>query len=416
MLSRHSRKRRAPLSHHRHAGALLIAALALTLAGHAHAQSTPGPLPGPAGPPPAQSTSGYSFGYQYRDAQSTYSSNVRPDCSSNGTVLAQFGCTYTTSNGGMASASGLSSFDAATGTFKSGAFLSAQNYTLSQFVPQFDLISNRIYTGQSRPDVLGVQSAMFLSDQLVLAHTAGAPATLTLQFALNGALHVDAMPPGGTADASSLINFCTGPSGFCGDPAHFSDVFSGNAGFRLDQTGLDRGFSSSSSAPPGANPASIMFDGTTGAAPSGTLTLADVPLTSAMDLYDFVFVFGTSVSFYHPTVGLGHITEGCDPAQDSACASVAPIDVTGDFFADFTHSLTFTGFQAFDDNGLDISQSVQLKLKGANLSIPPIGATFAAPEPATWLLFGAGLLAMGPFARRAIQRQKIIAGGTNFGA
>ena len=386
---------RAPLSHHRHAARLLITALALSLAVPAYAQFN---------------TSGSSYGYQYRDDPSTFSSNVRSDCFSSGPVLAQFGCAYTAANGGTASARGLSSFDTATGTFKSGAFISANNYRLSQFIPQFDTSPdrNRIYTGDSRPDALGVQSSMFLTDQLVLTHTAGAtPATLTLQFALNGALRVDAMPPGGTANASSFINFCTGPTGFCGVEAHFPDVFSGIAGFQLDQTGVDRGFSSTSSAPAGAHPASITFDGTTGAAPSGTLTLADVPLTSTIDQYDFVFVFGTSVSFYHPTVSLGHITPGCDPL-DPGCESVAPIDVTGEFFADFTHSLTLTGFQAFDANGVDISQSVQLKLGGANFNIPSIGSTFVTPEPATWLLFGMGLVALGLFARRAIHGQETI--------
>jgi len=351
----------------------------------------------------AQSSFSYSYVYQYADQPNQYQSNSICFASdaTTGAVAANIASCNVLPNPasglGSAVATTVSSYDPAAGTFKSGASLHATNYTLSQFVPQYDANGDRIYTGASRPDALGVYSAVLLSDYYSLNAAPGAmPATISFFLDINGTLQADAQPNGASSYAGNFVNFCTAALGICGGPTASTDAFYGGSYMSLTGDGQS-GFLQQSFAPAGGTPASISFAGAVSATSvNGRLTLADIPIVAGSP-FDFVFAFGTEASVYHPSAHRGNIPVGCDPATDPSCTLLDPVDVNGTVDADFTHTLTFSGYRVLDANGNDITSQVQLTFASGLTPNAPVTAT---PEPATIALLGAGLAALGGVARR----------------
>lgn len=367
--------------------AAAIAALLLALPATARAQA-----------------SAVSFVYQYGDHANQYRSNPLPGCFASGFSFAGASAVVPACNvpasaagGGTAVARAESSFDPAAGTFKSGAFISADGYRLSQFVPTYDADHDRLYTGASRPDVLGVSTSVGVGDVFTLAVTPGVvPATLNLFLDWSGTLRADAMPAGATSFVGNLINFCVAAAGVCGTEDAADLAYYGGAWIDLRSDGGPGTFLQEATGPAGSTPPTITFDGVHApGSVSGRLTLAGIPLGDGVDGFDFNLMFGTQATIYHPTAGFGSIPVGCDPAVGAGCAEVPAVDVTGEFFADFTHTLGFGGFQVLDANGDDVTADVGLTF--ASGLTPRVVAT---PEPATLALLGAGLATLAVARRR----------------
>ncbi len=351
----------------------------------------------------AQSVSASAYTYQYADVASTFSAFIPPGClfgtgAGTNAASASTTCNVQAVPGGSGTVTGqaLSSFDAATGTFKSSASLTANNFTLTQFVPAFDGSHDRTYPGTVRPDVVGVQTSVGLSDSYLLVASPGAtPATISFLFDVDGVLQADPSTDGGHQIAQSFINICAVD---CSSGS--TNAYSGIAGFNLLDTG-NPGFQHSASAPAGANAPTVSFAGSTGPNDvSGVLTFGGIPVSSGAP-YDFAFIFGTQAAIYHSTVTFGHLPVGCDPGVDDNCDPADPVTFDGTTAADFANTVTFAGYQVLDANGNDITNSVKLEFE-SGLTTPP-GIT-ATPEPGTFLLVGGGLGMLGVGTRRRRNR------------
>ena len=348
-----------------------------------------------------------SYVYQYQDDPNTYLNTTANGCatsaSGTGPVSAFAYCFVPPIPGGSGSllGRGVSAFDPAAGTFKSLSALNASNFTLAQFIPTYDALGNRIYTGAPRPDAVGVYTYVGLTDVYSLNASAGSlPATMSLFLDVDGSLNADPQLNGASGYASSFINFCTAAAGICGSPTAATDAFYGGSYLSGDSKG-NYGFLQQSFAPAGANPASVTFAGTHYANYiNGRLTLADIPVSSGTP-FDFNFFFGSQVGIFHPTASLGNIPVGCDPALDPSCTAVGPVDIDGATYVDFYNTLTFAGYQILDANGNDITNSVQLNF-GSGLNVPP--TVTATPEPGTFALVSGGMLLLGVGVRRKSRR------------
>ncbi|MEP6619426.1 MAG: hypothetical protein ABJE47_08930 [bacterium] len=351
----------------------------------------------PAGMHAQSSVYANSYVYQYADNANTYLTTSVNGCTSNQNNVIAY-CIVPPNPGGSGSilARGISAFDPVGGTFKSFAALQADHFTLSQFVPTYDVNGNRAYTGNARPDVVGVYSYVGLSDAFALHASAGVyPATISFFIDLDGVMFTDPQLGGASAFANSFVNFCTADAGVCGTPAAATDAFYGGSSMNIDSDG-NSGFSQYAFAPAGANQPTATFAGSYQPGfVNGRLTLADIPISNG-NPFDFNFAFGSQAAFFHSTASIGHIPDGCDPIFDAACTQtpMADIDVDGNAVADFYNTLTFSGYQVFDANGNDITNSVQLDF-ASGLNVPP--ETTTTPEPGTFALLagGLGMLAMG---------------------
>jgi hypothetical protein len=304
-----------------------------------------------------------------------------------------------------ATAFGSSSYDPVTGLFKSAASISMNGATLSQWSPAVDASGNRTYDGTLRPDALGVESSMLLLDRLHVSTAAGgtAPTTMSLYFNVDGKVSAPGVLDDVASQASVNMDLCIYTTDSC-NSADPSTYF----GYAYAYTyGPSAGAQAAAGvhAPVGhPSAATRLIGGPLGAADTdpvtGDLTLhaelafLNIPITGLSDV-NFEFDVSTLALFQI----LFADQAPCVPDTFTTCDDYAPSDVYGDASADLSHTISFSGYQLFDDAGNDVSSESSLAL--ASGFIPKPGdpsAVTSTPEPSTLGLFGSGLVAMASVA------------------
>lgn len=319
---------------------------------------------------------------------------------------------------GTAVAYGTAIYDPAAGALRAGAGAHLDNFTLSQFIGTYDPITgDRIYTGAVRPDMIDVISSVVLNDRFTLTSFGATAASMSFVFDYNGSLKTD-IASGSSPFQPDVSSYAVNSLGACigapGDCAIGGDVFA------LQRfSGLSNGseqFNGYAVTPTWSPGATVSFSGThLPGTVSGSLTIANLAVSPGA--MDFFLGFTDEALFAHRSVALGFSSQpdACDPALDPTCVLAPPVDMTGDVFADFTHSLVLRRVSVFDAAGNDITAQSRLSfasglqpLFGPPSESPPPPVT-STPEPTTIVLFGTGLVSVACVSRRRRRHYSTVA-------
>lgn len=305
--------------------------------------------------------------------------------------------------------------DPLAGTIKSSAAIDANGFVLSQFVPTVDQNGVRVFTGDPKPDVLAAFSQYGMIDRGTFAvYGPWHPATIDLAIDWSGTMYTPGNLGMVQAFSSAQLQFCVGLYGHCfdGDPSNDDDLLEAWTTVEADgantstglypivYTGIHGGMGQTLSFVGSANTVRTPNNDATVTTVNGTFYIKKLPFAyPALDL-DFGIWGWNQTEFRHQRANY----PDCDPNDvtfgDCFTTSWPPTSIVGSISSDFSHTVSMRSYSVFDASGRDITRATSLTFGSGLVIAQNPNAPTLTPEPATLLLTGIGLLAVGAIARR----------------